>query len=112
MITSLIIMSLFCNGWYLITRPNMILFYIHKKYVQAIGGDFTGDGFEIWYENKPFWKWLYKPLFGCVTCMASIWGSIAYWSIYSWNLGSLQFYPVAIIATSALNLIINRIYDK
>lgn len=25
--------------------------------------------------------WYYKPLFTCVTCMSSVWGTIYYWSI-------------------------------
>lgn len=30
------------------------------------------------YEHSP---WYYKPLFTCITCMASIWGTFYYWVI-------------------------------
>ena len=34
--------------------------------------------FDFIYESSP---WYYKPLFTCITCMASIWGSSYYWII-------------------------------
>jgi len=34
--------------------------------------------FDFIYESSP---WYYKPLFTCITCMSSIWGTFYYWVI-------------------------------
>jgi hypothetical protein len=103
----ILIISLFCNGWYLLTN-GLILDPLRKKYLDYAGGIELSDGSINWDGYIPFLKFLYKPLFGCVTCMASIWGTLIYWIIDN----SLIHYPITIIAAACTNLLINKLYDR
>jgi len=58
-------------------------------------------------------KWFYKPLCGCLPCMASLHSVYPYW-IYVYIGGKdplimLLFYPVYILALSGLNYLIDSI---
>lgn len=52
-------MSLFCYGVYMSGQPNMIFSKLAKWSKDNIGV-------------------MHKPLFGCIYCMASIWGTVSY----------------------------------
>jgi hypothetical protein len=107
-LTDILIISLFCNGWYLITHDGMALDPLRKKYLDFAGGLELANGFIEWENYYPILKFLYKPLFGCVICYASIWGSLVYWSIDN----SWIHYPIVIISSSCVNLLIKNIYDR
>jgi len=112
-LTDILIISLFCNGWYLITGHGMVFFFFHKWYVESIGGCIRSDGEVIW--NGYRWidkilRFFYNPLFGCITCMASIPGSLAYFVLNNFTISWI--YPITIIGAACTNLIINRIYDR
>lgn len=47
-------------------------------------------------------EFLYKPLIGCVLCMASIWGGSYYFYFIGFDFGVLVFIP----AVSGLNLFV------
>ena len=53
-------------------------------------------------------KWFYKPLCGCLPCMASIHSAYVYWVFQPFTLQSLYVYPVYIIALSGLNYLIEN----
>ena len=57
-------------------------------------------------------KWYYKPIGGCLPCMASLHSIYPYWSYMfateSINIHSIMFYPVYIIALSGVNYLIDR----
>lgn len=109
-LTDILIISLFCNGWYLITRHGMALFFLHKLYLWLSNGVMKADNEVVWMLcHKPILKIIYKPLFGCVTCMASIWGSLAYFVLNNFTLS--WGYPVVIIACTSVNVLIYRILD-
>lgn len=57
---------------------------------------------EKWAKNK----WFYKPLCGCLPCMASFHSIYVYWIFYPFTLHNLIWYPVYIIALSGLNYLI------
>lgn len=59
MIVKVFIMACFCFGVYKASRPGMLLGKIASFSSDKLG-------------------WLNKPLFGCIYCMASIWGTISY----------------------------------
>ena len=63
MLTTIIIMSFFCVGIKICQEPNMVLYV----FFQAIKN------------NTP--NWMVKPLFDCVYCFSSFYGSIAFWTI-------------------------------
>lgn len=110
-LTDILIISLFCNGWYLVTRQGMALCFIHKFYLRLSNGVIKDDGEVVWMLcHKPILKTIYKPLFGCVTCMSSIWGSLAYFVLNNFTISWI--YPVVIIACACMNVLIYRLMEK
>ncbi len=65
MIIKIFLMSLFCVGVYKASEPEMILEPVRNLIYKIVTNEY-----------------LRKPLFGCVYCMASIWGTIAYILLY------------------------------
>lgn len=68
----------------------------------------------LWFVPKYFNKypwWLRKPLYDCLACMASI-HSWPYWLVVDWNIKSLMFYPVYVLALSGFNFILDQITNK
>lgn len=51
---------------------------------------------------SPKLKWAAKPLFACLTCMCSVWGS-AYWLIFDPDMSWLPF----ILAVGGVNAIVD-----
>jgi hypothetical protein len=107
-LTDILIVALFCNGWFLLTN-GLLLDSLRLWYLDKAKGIERADG-EIYWEwgYNPILKFLYNPLFGCVACMASIWGSIVYWTIDS----SPVYYPIVIISSIFVNALIKNIYDR
>jgi hypothetical protein len=66
---------------------------------------------EKWAKNK----WFYKPLCGCLPCMASLHSILPYWGYMyftnSINLATLAFYPLYVLALSGFNYIMNNIIE-
>lgn len=112
---TIIILSLFCNGWYLICHSGNLFDGLRLFYLKAAGGLEKGNG-EILWERKGFLRWLYSPLFGCIICMSSIWGTIGYLIIstpliYHYPVLTTH-YPVIILSVACCNVIIKNLYDK
>jgi hypothetical protein len=109
MIATIIIISLFCNGIYLATREGMILYFFHDKYLDIAKGFIRADGEVEWiYKQPTILRFFYKPLFGCLPCMASIWGTVAYFGLgnsFNW------VFPIVIISVACMNRVINSIYE-
>ena len=67
----------------------------------------------LWFiESWAKGKWFYKPLCGCLPCMASFHSIYPYWifhySTNCININSLLFYPIYVVALSGLNYLIDR----
>ena len=112
---TIVIISLFCNGWYLISHGGNIFEQLRLFYLKHAGGIEKGTG-AIYWEGGGLLKWLYSPLFGCVICMASIWGTIGYFIletpfVHHYPIVLIR-YPVIIISVACGNLIIKNLYDK
>lgn len=82
----LFFLSLFCHGLFVLFSPGFIF-----------GG--AGDLLE---EKLP--KWLFKPLIGCVTCMASVWGTLGYLLVEKEVTLLIPF----IVALAGLNYLLNQ----
>lgn len=105
----ILIISLFCNGIYIVTRYGMILFFIRDFYARLANGVIKSDDEVSWMLcHKPVLRFFYKPLFGCLPCMASIWGTVGYFCLG--NLLSFE-YPVIIIAVACMNKIVSHFYE-
>jgi hypothetical protein len=64
-----------------------------------------------WLENNTIDK-IYKPLFDCTPCMASVYGTIAYFFIVEFSLDRLLFLPVWVFSISGFNYILNKFMNK
>jgi len=121
LVLTILILSIFCNGVYLIVNFGNVLDPIRKWYIDISAGIENADGRINWTHNinfkydHPKKVFFYKPLFGCVVCMASIWGTIGYWTIqlanHSINIKSLALWPIIIICVACGNLLVNRLYE-
>lgn len=89
MLKELIIIALVCNGISFATNEGMILYKVDK-----------------FLEKLP--KFIYKPLIGCVNCMASIWGT----AIHFYMGGTLHNWPLVILSAIFVNGIFAEIYNK
>jgi len=69
LILTTIAISLFCNGLYLICEDGMILSPVRE-----------------WLEKRIGQYMIYKPIIGCVTCMASIWGTVVFFTLHDYCL--------------------------
>lgn len=85
MILKTFMMSLFCFGMYTAMQPGMLLNPIKEKL-----------------RGMP--SYLFKPLFACIYCMASTWGTLAYIliSIYCKDFNIAE-YVVCVVSCIALN---------
>ena len=68
----------------------------------------------LWFiEKYSNGKWFYKPLCGCLPCMASLHSIYPYWTYMYFTdnltIGALIFYPVYVLALSGVNYLIDRI---
>jgi len=57
---------------------------------------------------EPRLGWFYKPLVGCVVCMASVWGSAYYFIFIDIDWGVLVFVP----AVSGFNYLVAQNFIK
>lgn len=109
--------SLFCNGVYLLFHFGNMLEPLRLIWIEMAAGIPRNDGEIAWARNSnrrvihPIKVFLYKPLFGCITCMASIWGTIAYWALSPINIASLIIWPIIIVSCACVNFLINRLYE-
>jgi len=107
----LLINSALCLGFW------NACFYKPSKIDYSISGEsaFEEEHPEIkgvlWFLEK--WgqgKWYYKPIGGCLPCMASFHSIYPYWTyMYSTNalnIHAVLFYPVYVVALSGVNYLI------
>lgn len=110
MITLLVINSLVCLGFW-----NACLYETKQVYNNNSSKWETEETKGVlWFIEK--WakgKWFYKPLCGCLPCMASFHSTYVYWAyiyiIGYISLNALLFYPIYILALSGLNYIVNEV---
>jgi len=99
-----LIISLFCNGLYIITRPGMLFEFLDRWLYQLIFPKRSQD-------IKPFHTQLYKPILGCIKCMASVWGIFICLVMLKFSPALLFQIPVICICASALNAILFQLYE-
>ena len=104
MLQTIIIISLFCNGLYIVTRPGMLLEFFDRWLYQIIFPDRSED-------IKPLHTQLYKPILGCIKCMASVWGVAISLILLPFSISLLFQIPLMCICASALNAVIYQLYE-
>ena len=110
MLQLIIIISLYCNGLHIITREGQ-LFYPLRTFIEdllfvKLAGAIPATA---WYKQLP--TFVYKPLMGCIKCMASFWGIVISLTVLNLNLNLLWQIPLICISASALNAVIYQLYE-
>jgi len=82
----------------------LVIIGVHK----ATGPGEVGESIGKFAEKELPW-WINKPTIGCPPCMASVWGTLMFWTIgpRDW-----KTYPFYVLALSGLMRFIVRINDK
>lgn len=94
----MILASLFCLGLWVSFRPGMILSKVPKWFVQLLYKECS-------IRRADLIMMLKKPLFDCLPCMASIWGTLFYFMADGGN------YFVFIFSLVGLNFIVKKLID-
>jgi len=87
LLLTIVFCSLYCFGWWIITSDGMILY-----------------GVRIWADNN-LPEFLYKPLFGCPVCFASVHGGTLFYLLTS---DYIHLFP-AMVIIAGLNYIMSRL---
>jgi hypothetical protein len=97
---TILFISAFINGLFISMDEGMVLNpylkWLEKKLVKK-----TCSGVN--------YHFLYKPLGGCLACMASIFGSIAWWTISPFTIHNLILWPLVVVALVFTNLLLNKL---
>lgn len=80
---------------------------LYWNYLQSKGfTPFTADAeLERIYSEAP---WYFKPLFVCVTCMASVWGFTLHFYLH----GEPHLFPITILGAAFLNTLFYKLVSK
>ena len=104
LLPTIIIISLFCNGLHVITRPGMLFDFFDRWLYALIFPKRSEDITKLHTQ-------LYKPLLGCIKCMASVWGIVICLLVLPFTAHLFIQIPVACIAASALNAVVYQLYE-
>lgn len=112
MILTLFFTVAFCLGLTIITQEGQLLYFVRKPFVDL---DIMIENFQALKLSKCkifFLKLKYfigKPLIGCITCMASVWGAAIFLSLNDFDLVKLI---INCISASFIQTFIWELYKK
>lgn len=120
LLIDILLVSIICNGWYIITHDGMILDPVRKAFINLLNGIEKSDGNVSFKKNLcsnediKWKKFLYKPIFHCIICMSSIIGSFAYWTLHKFTFteSALIYWPIICISASYGNYLLYLILRK
>lgn len=114
MLELIILTSIFTQGLFVIGQDPYILAPLRLWLASKLGGLARYDGEEVYFDfNNEIVGELWKPFWGCPTCMASFWGLLFYVLFFSFSVDSLWQIPMLCVCASALNFIIfNNLIKK
>lgn len=85
---------------------------LHTVAVKLIIEEVMGTDIEMFWDGSPElprWKKLiYKPLWACPACMASLWGTLIFWIVFPY-MGILLWIPFC-ICLCGLNFVIGQFF--
>jgi hypothetical protein len=130
LIYTIIISTLFCLGWNIITEKNNILYFIREPFELAIDNieqyknrkdvllRFDNNNRkEIKYLNKMIFLnsicyYIGKPFVLCITCYGSLWGFSVFVALNGLYLDAIPHILINSIAVSFTNTFIYKLYAK
>ena len=98
LLQTIIITSLFCNGLQIVTGPGMLFDFVTHKLEEVT-------------LLHPRTEIIYKPLLGCIKCMASVWGIVISLLLLPVTPMLIIKIPIICICSSALNVVIYGLYE-
>jgi len=99
-----LVMTLCTLSVYNLTREGQLFYPLRQAFdflLNKIAMSIYGDCNQV--KRIRFSLYISKPLFNCPPCMASVWGSIFYWSIFGQD---VKTWIVCVLISSILNKII------
>ena len=113
MLELIILTSLFTQGFFIVGQEPYILAPFRHWLAAKLGGVALIDDNELYYDfNKVGVAKIWKPFWGCPTCMASFWGIVSYSIFFTYSLNTLWQLPLLIVSVSCLNFIIFNTFVK
>lgn len=115
MIEQIFLTSLFTTGLYITTHePYLLAWFREFVAMKVLKATYHWNPIE---ETGTYivtgWQWyVWKPLLGCLPCMASVWGFALYTLSYPLSVHSLYELPIIILGASGVNYAISRIILK
>lgn len=109
-----LLISLFCVGFKLVTEDGMLLYFLHKPF-ENLHIDVKNNAKKFGKNSRKYklsyFKWyVMKPIILCVTCFASVWGSLIWVSIYGFHF-PIQW-VITIVSASYLNTLLWHLLKK
>lgn len=129
LISTIVITSLFCNGWNIITDKGNVLHFIRKPFDSAMDNidhleqkinllsQFKNNKYHVDYLSKKllFNKVLYyigKPFVLCITCYSSIWGFSVFVALNGLHIDTIPHLIINSVSAAYLNTLIYKHYVK
>lgn len=82
-----------------------------QDYVDG-NGIISDSKFVLWWfrfkANRIFGHFLSKPLFTCIPCMASVWGTAGYWITHPFEVQSVWGWPVYVCVLAGIGTMVDK----
>jgi hypothetical protein len=107
LLTSFTTLGLFITGYGFVLNP------LRAFIAKMLGGKAFQEEGAWYYEFQNGMGKLWKPLWGCYTCMPSLWGIVVYTLFIPYSVASIYELPVLILSSACINFIIfNNLIKK
>lgn len=101
----------FCLGWRIVTDEGQLLYFIREPFENNLN---RVNALKELSTKIPKWRtaiyYIGKPFVLCITCMASIWGTIIYTSLA--DTFSLKYLILHCFSASFIQTVIYKLYAK
>ncbi len=105
MLNLIILTSFFSLGLFITGQNPYVLCGVRDAIATSFGGVYVSSEGEWYYQFNGFMNTLWKPFWGCPTCMSSVWGIVVYTLYIPYSLDSIYELPVLIVSSACLNFI-------
>jgi hypothetical protein len=130
LLLTIIITSIFCNGWSIITDEGNVLYFIRKPFERAIDNlehyqnrliivnrfDSCNKELKKYIRLKIFQNniiyYIGKPFVLCITCYSSVWGASVFIAMNGISINTIPYLVINSVAAAFLNTLIYKHYVK
>lgn len=113
MLNLILLTSLFSLGFFIVGQQGFVLGGIRRRFANSLGGYLRFDDNEAYYDFEGHWTGeLFKPIWGCPTCMSSFWGVISYLLLAEVSIKTFYELPILIFGVACINFIVYNNFIK